>query len=162
MYPGTASRALLAVSLAIACGGQARAAVDKARVAAEVKAAVAATVSGINAHDPARATAYDATDVVSMEALRPDSHGLADDMAGFKMAFGYAPSWRLSLVEESVDVADSGEMALYRSTYNEDSVNDGVPMTHHTHFIAEFRRGAEGTWKMLWYVVSPLERSHKK
>lgn len=162
MNPGTPIRTLLAVGLALACGIPANAAADKARVAAEIKAAVAATVAGINAHDPARATAYDAADVISMEALRPDSHGLADDLAGFKMAFGYAPSWRLSLVEESVDVADSGEMALYRSTYNEDSLNNGVPMTHYTHFISEFRRGAKGGWKMVWYVVSPTERSHKK
>ncbi len=162
MNPRTSIRMLLAVGIAIACGTQASAAVDKARAAAEIKAAVATIVAGINAHDPAATTAYDATDVVGMEGGSPDKIGAADDRAGFKMAFGYAPSWRVSLVEEHVDVADSGEMALYRSTYNEDSVNDGVPMTHHTHFIAEFKRDAEGGWKMAWYVVSPTERSHKK
>jgi ketosteroid isomerase-like protein len=66
------------------------------------------------------------------------------------------------LIEESVDVARSGDMALYRGLYNQDSVNDGVPMTHKTRFIAEFRRQAAGGWKMPWYVVSPTERSHKK
>lgn len=154
--------ALLAAGFALVLAQPAAAAVDKARAAAEIKAAVAVLTGGINAHDPAKATAYDATDVISMEAGRPDVVGAAADAAGFKQAFGEAPAWRVGLIDETVDVADSGELAVYRSTYHEDSTNAGVPMTHRTHFIAEFRRGPDGAWKMAWYVVSPLERSHKK
>jgi len=162
MSGGMFGRALLIASVALAVCGQASAAVDKAKAAAEVKAAVADLVAGINAHDPARTTAFDAIDVVGMESGSPDIVGAAEDRSNFKAAFGAEPSWRVGLIEEKVDVADSGEMALYRSTYHEDSVNAGVPMTHRTHFIAEFRRGADGAWKMAWYVVSPLEPSHKR
>jgi len=135
---------------------------DHAKVADEVKAAVRATVAGINAHDPDKAAAYDASDVVSMEGGRPDTLGRDGDRAGFKMTFGYAPQWRVSLISETVEVARSGEMAIYRGLYNQDSVNAGVPMTSKVHFIAEFRRQPDGSWKMPWYVVSPTERSHKK
>ena len=68
----------------------------------------------------------------------------------------------MTLVEETVDVADSGDMAVYRSTYNEDSVADGVPMTHQVNFIAEFRRQPNGQFKVAWSVVSSIEKSHKK
>lgn len=34
------------------------------------------------------------------------------------------------MIDETVDVSDAGDMALYRSTYNEDSkAGDGTPMT---------------------------------
>lgn len=134
----------------------------KAGIAETIKTEVAQIVAGINAHDVGQATKFDADDIVSMESGRPASHGLAEEKAGLGQAFQYAPNWRLTLVEETVDVADSGELAVYRSTYNEDSVSDGVPMTHRVNFIAEFRRQANGQFKVAWSVVSSIEKSHKK
>lgn len=119
-------------------------------------------VAGINAHDPDKATAYDAPNVVAQEAGSPTMNGKAADRAGFKMAFGYAPSWRISLIEDSVDVAAAGDMAVYRGSYNEDSVDKGAPRTHVTRLIAEFRRQPDGSWTMPWYVVSPTGPSHPK
>jgi ketosteroid isomerase-like protein len=162
MFPGTAVRALLTAGLVVALGGPAGAAVNKSGVAAQVKRAAAATVAGINAHDPARATAFEADDVVFMQPEQPNTFGRASDLAGFKKGFADDPAWRVSLVEEHVDVAASGDLAIYRSIYNEDGSKDGVPMTHKVNFVAEFKRQADGSWKMPWYVVSPLERSHKK
>jgi len=135
---------------------------SKSRIAETIKADVAQIVAGINAHDVDRATRLDADDIVSMESGRPASHGLAAEKEGLGQAFHYAPSWRLSLVEETVDVANSGELAVYRSTYNEDSVADGVPMTHQVNFIAEFRRQPNGQFKVAWTVVSSIEKSHRK
>lgn len=135
---------------------------SKSRIAETIKADVAQIVAGINAHDVDRATRFDADDIVSMESGRPASHGLAAEKEGLGQAFHYAPDWRLTLVEETVDVAQSGDMAVYRSTYNEDSVVDGVPMTHQVNFIAEFRRQPNGQFKVAWSVVSSIEKSHKK
>lgn len=134
----------------------------KTPVAEMIKAEVAQIVSGINAHDVGLATRFDADDIVSMESGRPPSHGIAAERAGLSQAFHYAPSWRLHLIEESVDVARSGEMAVYRSTYNEESVENGVPMTHRVNFIAEFKRGPKGAFQVVWSVVSSIEKSHKK
>ena len=135
---------------------------SKARTEQEIKATVASIVAGINAHDLDRATRFDSDDIVSMESGRPPTHGLAQEREGLARAFQYAPSWRLALVDETVDVADSGEMAVYRSTYDEESLQDGIPMTHRVNFIAEFKRQPDGAFKVIWSVVSSIEKSHRK
>jgi ketosteroid isomerase-like protein len=67
------------------------------------------------------------------------------------------------MVDETVDVADAGDKAVYRSTYDEDSVAaDGAPMTHKVNFLAGFRHDPDGSWRVHWYVVNDQERSHKK
>ena len=45
---------------------------------------------------------------------------------------------------------------------NEESSSAGVPMTHKTNFIAEFKRHSGGPWGIAWYIVSAMERSHPK
>jgi len=134
----------------------------ESRIADMIREDVAQIVSGINAHDVGLATRFDADDIVSMESGRPPSQGIAAEREGLSQAFHYAPSWRLQLIEENVDVARSGEMAIYRSTYNEDSVENGVPMTHRVNFIAEFKRNPKGAFQVVWSVVSSVEKSHKK
>lgn len=134
----------------------------QSRVADTVRTEVAHIIAGINAHNVDQATRFDADDIVSMESGRPPSNGIADERKGLDRAFHYAPTWRLSLIEETVDVAQSGELAVYRSTYDEDSVDGGVPMTHRVNFIAEFKRHAKGQYKVIWSVVSAIEKSHKK
>ena len=53
-------------------------------------------------------------------------------------------------------------MAVYRGIYNENNGSDGVLMTHKTNFIAEFKRQSDGSWRIVWYSVSNMERSHPK
>jgi hypothetical protein len=65
-----ASFVLSATLLPLAAAVQATPAAN-ARIAAEIRADVAQLVAGINAHDPVRATMFDAPDIVSME----NSHG---------------------------------------------------------------------------------------
>ena len=126
-----------------------------------IKADVAEIVGGINAKDIAKATKFDAPDYLSMESMREPSIGVDADKAGLSMAFKYSPQWHLGLIDETVDVSDSGEMAVYRSTYSEDSVNDGVPMTHKVNYIAGFRHDPDGVWRVHWSVVCAQSRSHK-
>jgi ketosteroid isomerase-like protein len=78
------------------------------------------------------------------------------------MGFAHNADWKVSLIDETVDVASSGDFAVYRGTYNEDSRSAGVPMTHKTNFIAEFKRQSDGQWRIVWYSVSNMERSHPK
>jgi ketosteroid isomerase-like protein len=133
---------------------------DRAAITWAIEHDVAEIVAGINAHDVDRATRFDAPGIVSMEGGRPPSTGIASERKGLSMAFEYAPSWRLELIDETVDVAESGEMAVYRSTYNETSVDDGVTMTHKVNFIAGFARQDDGPWQVAWSVVAQQERSH--
>jgi hypothetical protein len=51
-------------------------------------------------------------------------------------------------------------MAIYRGTYNEDSINDGAPMTHVVNYIAGFKKERDGSWKIEWSVVCAQSRSH--
>lgn len=151
--------------LALAAGassGQSTAAVDPALIARTIKAEVAQLVAGLNAHDPEKTTAFDAVDVISMECGSPPSVGIDADREGFKAGFAHDPLWRVSLIDETVDVAGSGELAVYRGTYHEDNSHEGALMTHKTIFLAEFKRQKDGSWKIAWYSVSNMEKSHPK
>jgi ketosteroid isomerase-like protein len=155
--------ALCVIGVVLAAAGPALPApAAKAAIAATIKAQVAEMVAGINAHDLARATAFDAPDLVSMESGREPSIGDGADRKGLAMAFKHAPTWRLTLIDQTVDVADAGDMAVYRSTYDEDSAEAGVPMTHRVNYVAGFTRDADGAWRVHWSVVCAQERSHKK
>jgi ketosteroid isomerase-like protein len=134
-----------------------------AAVAALVKEDMAELVAGINAHDPVRATAHEAGDVISMEAGRPTSVGLANDRQGIGMAFKYNPDWKVRLIDETVDVAKSHDMAVYRATYWQDSsAKDGAPLTQKINLIAGFRHPSGKDWEIGWYIVSAMEPSHKR
>ncbi|HEY1527508.1 MAG TPA: nuclear transport factor 2 family protein [Candidatus Angelobacter sp.] len=135
---------------------------DKAAIAQTIKTDVAQLVSGLNAHDAVKTTAYDAPDIISMECGSPPTVGVEADRDGFKTGFAHDPFWRVSLIDETVDVASSGDMAVYRGTYNEDHGRAGVLMTHKTNFIAEFKRQSDRSWKIVWYTVSNMEQSHPK
>jgi ketosteroid isomerase-like protein len=131
-----------------------------ARIADTIRRDVAELIAGINAHDPARATSFDAPDIVSMESGRPPSIGAADDRRGLSMAFQYTPSWHIRLIDETVDVAASGDMAVYRGTYWQDSADHNIPMTQKVNFIAGFRKRPDGSWQITWSVVCNQERPH--
>jgi ketosteroid isomerase-like protein len=156
----TCARLILSTALlAIAAPGAATPAA-KARIVATIRADVAQLVAGINAHDPARATMFDAPDIVSMEGGRPPSIGAAADREGLTMAFHHSPDWRVRLIDETVEVAAAGDMAVYRGTYWQDSSANGQPVTQRVNFVAGFHRTRDGSWKIGWSVVAAQERPH--
>ena len=133
---------------------------DNAAIAKTIKMDVAHLVAGLNAHDPAQVTAFDAPDVISMECGSSSTVGLEADKEGFKSGFAHDPLWRVSLIDETVDVASSGDLAVYRGTYHEYNGQAGVLMTHKTNFLAEFKRQDDRSFKIVWYSVSNVEKSH--
>jgi ketosteroid isomerase-like protein len=153
---------LLAFAAAGTASSTAALSVDTAAIAETIKADVAQLVAGLNAHDAVKTTAYDAPNIISMECGSPPTVGVEADREGFKMGFARDPLWRVSLIDQTVDVASSGDLAVYRGTYNEDNGRAGVLMTHKTNFIAEFRRQSDGSWRIVWYSVSNMEQSHPK
>jgi ketosteroid isomerase-like protein len=136
--------------------------IETTLIAETIKKDVAQLVAGLNAHDAVKTTAFDAPNIVSMECGSPSTVGIEADREGFKMGFAHDADWRVSLIDETVDVASSGDLAIYRGTYNEDNSSGGVPMTHKTNFIAEFKRNSDGPWSIAWYSVSKIEQSHPK
>lgn len=153
---------LLAFAAAGAVSSTVGASVDTAAIAETIKTDVAQLVAGLNAHDAVKTTAYDSPNIISMECGSPSTIGVEADREGFKMGFAHDPFWRVSLLDETVDVASSGDLAVYRGTYNEDNSRAGVLMTHKTNFIAEFKRQSDGSWKIVWYSVSNMEQSRPK
>jgi ketosteroid isomerase-like protein len=135
---------------------------SKSVIASQIKAEVGEVVAGINTKDIDKATKYDAPDLVSMESGRPPSIGAKADHEGLSMTFKYSPSWHLTLIDETVDVAEAGDMAVYRGTYAEDSLRDGVPFTHTGNYVAGFRHDPDGVWRAHWSVVAWQTPSHKK
>lgn len=147
--------------LASAYTGSAVAAVTSdERIGRAIKADVAEMVAGINTHDVARATQFDAPGIVTMESGRAPSTGIDADRQGMGMAMQHTPSWHLTMLDETVDVANARDMAIYRGTYNEDSNDGGVPMTHVVNFIADFQRQHDGSWRIEWSVVCAQSPSH--
>ena len=155
----------LLIPLGLSCApahAESRRDAGQAAIASQIKADVAEIVAGINTKDIDKATKFDAPDLVSMESMRAPSFGAKADHDGLSMAFKYAPSWHLNLIDETVDVAKSGDMAIYRSTYSEDSMRDGVPYTHKGNYLAGFRRDPDGMWRVHWSVISWHSPSQKK
>jgi ketosteroid isomerase-like protein len=135
---------------------------SQSAIASQIKRDVAEIVAGINAKDIDKATKFDAPDLISMESMREPSFGAKADHDGLAMAFKYAPSWHLSLIDESVDIAKAGDMAIYRGTYAEDSMRDGVPYTHKGNYVAGFRSDPDGMWRIHWSVIAWQSQSKKK
>ena len=127
----------------------------------QIEADVAEIVHGIDSKNMVEATKFDAPALISMESMRPPSYGAKADHDGLSGVFKYEPSWHLSMIDETVDVATSGEMAIYRSTYREDSTRDGTPYTHKVNYIAGFQRDADGMWRIHWSVVCAQSPSQK-
>jgi len=157
-----AATAAFALALSCAAVHAAPASRSGSATASKIKADVAEIVAGINTKDIAEATKFDAPDLVSMESGREPSVGAKADHDGLSMVFKYAPSWHLTMLDETVDVARSGDMATYRGTYQEDSLHDGVPFTHKGNYIAGFRRDADGMWRVHWSAVVWQSPSKKK
>jgi ketosteroid isomerase-like protein len=137
-------------------------ATDHNGIGEAIKAQVRDIVAGINTHNADQAVVHDAPNIVAMEQGQPNTVGAAADEAGFKQAFAAEPNWRVSLVEEAVEVPESGDMAVYRSIYNQDSMRGKVPVTQKVNFISGWSRHDGDTWMMDWYVVSETEKSHAK
>ena len=135
---------------------------DNATVVRTIKTDFAQFIAGINAHDVGRATAFDATDIVSMECGRPSSTTLAAEQSGLRDAFAHNPDWHVRLIDEAVDVARAGDMAVYRGTFYQDSSRSGQPTTQKVSFVAGFKREDDRSWKVAWSIVAPTEAMHTK
>lgn len=85
---------LLAFAAAAAASSMAFVLVDRAVIAERIKADVAELVAGLNAHDVAKTTAYDAPNIISMECGSPSSIGVEADREGFKAGFANDPFGR--------------------------------------------------------------------
>jgi ketosteroid isomerase-like protein len=131
-------------------------------IGAKVEAQIAEMVAGINSKNADAATKYDAPDIIVMESFSPPSAGRDTDRSGYVESFKRNQGWHITKISETVDVSKGGDLAVYRGTYNEDGISDGVLMTHRVNYLAGFMHDADGVWRVHWAVINPQEHSHKK
>jgi ketosteroid isomerase-like protein len=124
-------------------------AADRGKVAAEVKAAIKTQVDAYAARDAAAAASIAATDMLGM------FHGEAN-VVGKQAVLGQIkaqmadPALKLSVSDETVDVAASGDLAVYRATYHFTYTSPATkgPSTEAGNWVAVFSRQSDGTMKM--------------
>jgi ketosteroid isomerase-like protein len=154
---GAAMAVLMAASVG-ACNkaDSAKPAVDTGKITTAVKADEAQLVTDFNAHDATKVASHDAADVVQMGHGQANTVGAAADLAANQKGFATDASQHVDISNENVDVAASGDMAVYRSTYVFKGMDPKTkkPMTETGNYLAGYKLQPDGSWKIAWSIVS--------
>lgn len=142
---------------AAGCVFAAKSTLDTRKIADAVKADAAQYVLDFNAHDAVRAAGHDAPDVLVMEGGSPNVSGATADLAGFKKGFASDPTSKIALIDEAVDLAASGDMAIYRAIFVHSWTRVNTPVTRKINFLAVYKPQVDGSWKIQSYVLSGME-----
>ena len=156
-FAGAAVAVLMAAPLG-ACqkAEPAKPAADTAKIADAVKADAAQRVADVNAHDPAKYAGHFAADGVAMRSDRANAVGAAAIQADFTRTMAATPDLHVVLSDPTVEVPASGDLAVFRAT---SAANMTDPITHKSvtvtrNSIAEYKPQADGSWKIVWSVLS--------
>ena len=84
--------------------------------------------------------------------------GKIADAAGAKQTFTDVPDLHVTLADQAVDVAASGDMAVFRSTYVTTLTDPKTkkPVTDKGNYLAGYKLQSDGSWKQEWSVVSDV------
>jgi len=157
---GVAIGVLAAASLAACNAPPAKPAVDTGKIADAVKADEAQLVADFNAHDAAKVVSHDAPDVFQMGHGTPNVVGPAADLAANKTLLA-DPAQNFAVSGATVDVAASGDMAVYRSSYvyNFTDPKTKKPATESGNYLSGYKLQPDGSWKMEWSDISDTPAS---
>ena len=147
--------ATMAVGALLSGSLSAHPAVDTAKVADAVKADAHLVVQQFNAREVDKGVAHDAPNYVGMFHGMPNVNGPAEDLAATKQQAS-DPAANLSVSNEVVDVAASGEMAVYRATYAYTLTDPATskPMIEQGNWLLGYKIQPDGSWKVTWGVAS--------
>ena len=129
-------------------------AVDTGKIADAVKTDVTQLVTELNARDVDKAVAHDTADMVGMFHGMPNVIGPAADKAMTAQLLNDS-AFHLGVTSETVDVAASGDMAIYRAAYAVTATDpkSKKPVVERGNWLVGYKL-VEGTWKIAWNVVS--------
>ena len=147
---------ILAASLAACAKPEAaKLTVDTAKITDTVKTNAQAMVAALNARDAEKAVAYDAPQTVGMFHGAPNVNNAAQDLATTKQQVA-DPAFHLTVADETVDVAQAGDMALYKATYAYTGTDPKTkkPMTETGNWVIQYKVQGDGSWKVATSVVS--------
>lgn len=130
-------------------------AVDTAAVADEVQLSVDRTVAAFVARDVAGSTDNLADDYVGIFHGEPNGVGKAAEVAITTQQVA-DPALNLTVDNQSIDVANSGDLAVYSATYAYDFTNPDTAKvaTETGNWILIFKRQADGSMKVVKGIVS--------
>jgi ketosteroid isomerase-like protein len=129
--------------------------VDKGKIADAVKADWANVAAAANAGDAAKAVASDAPDIVNMFHGQPTLVGTDADLKNVRQLIATGAKVRYS--DETVDVADAGDRAVYRSTYDityTDPKTNKLINSDHGVDVAGYKKQPDGSWKVEWTIFA--------
>jgi uncharacterized protein (TIGR02246 family) len=156
---GAAMAVLMAASLG-ACNTAppAKTSADAGKIADAIKADAAQRIADINAHDAAKVAAHDAPDGVLMFHGQPNAAGVPAIEASFVQRFANTPDIQVTLSDPTVDVAASGDLAVFHSTTVTTSTDPATKaqVTTTNNSLSGYKPQADGTWKIEWSVVSDV------
>ena len=144
---------MLAASALTACDGG-PVPPDKGKISGAIKDDVHEVVAAFNTKDADKVVTHDAPDIVFMFHGQPNVVGVAADLASTKQMVA-DPRAYIQLGNETVDVADSGEMAVYHTVYKFTSTNPKGKgdVVEHGNWLIGYKL-IDGKWKIAWNVVS--------
>jgi ketosteroid isomerase-like protein len=134
----------------------AKPAVDTGKIADAVKADADQLIGAYNAHDATKAASHVTSDFVGMFHGVPNTVGSDASNAAAKQTFATIPDLHVTLSDETVDVAASGDLAVYHSTFVTTLTDPKTkkPVTDHGNYLAGYKAQPDGSWKQTWSVVS--------
>ncbi|MGZ6037662.1 MAG: YybH family protein [Phenylobacterium sp.] len=147
--------ALATLALGACAQPAAKPAVDTAKIADAVKADAEASVADLNAKNADKAVSHDAPNVVGMFHGAPNVNSPAEDLASTKQQVT-DPAFKLAIANETVDVAQAGDMAVFRSTYVATMTDPKTKkvITENGNWVVQYKPQSDGSWKMALSVVS--------
>ncbi len=158
----TLNRLTRGVIISLACASLAacnqsatNAKADTSKSEAAIKADVAKLVEEFNAHDAKAVVEHDMPDAVSMFHGAPNTIGKDADLMMTEKQM-QDPLSKIAVSNETVDVAASGEMAVYRADYALTMTDSETkrPVIERGNWVIGYKTQSDGTWKIAWNVVS--------
>lgn len=137
--------------------GDAKADVDTKKAAEAVLADAHGLVAALNAHDAAKAVGHDAPSVVVMNHGVPNAYGVDADLDNLKRLLTTGSKAHVDVGAEAVDVAASGDLAVYRANYVFSYIdpNTARPVAERGNWLFGYKL-INGAWRITWSVASDI------
>ncbi len=145
----------LAACLAACAKTDAKPAADTAKIADTVKADADQLVADFNAHDATKSVSHDAPQTVGMFHGAPNVNSPAEDLDVTKKQAADT-STHVSVSGETVDVAQAGDMAVYRATYTYTQTDPKTkkPATENGNWLLIYKPQPDGSWKIAVSMIA--------
>jgi len=130
-------------------------AVAAAKVSATVKRDLALLVDSFNAKSVDQAVSHDADEYVGMFHGAPNVHGPSEDAVVTRQQVS-DPNVMLAVKTDAVDVAEAGDMAVVRATYQYTFTDPATKAvrTEVGNWVLGYKKQADGAYRIAWAVVS--------